>query len=177
MKISAKVIKLIFFQSPSDQYLATNQANSLLVNKVELNCNFSVICINIRSLNNLKIFSKLESLLSSLTFSPSVIAITETWLKPNQTGPFTGLPGYIFVSNSRRQTHGGEIGFFIRENLVYTLRQDTSIMNEKVFESLFIDIKFKNKTITCGCIYRAPCNDVISNSDFLRTLESTLLKV
>ena len=47
-------------------------------------------------------------------------------------------------------------------------------MEEKIFESLFIDVKFKNKTITFGCIYRAPCNDIISHSSFLDILNNTL---
>ena len=47
-------------------------------------------------------------------------------------------------------------------------------MEEKFFESLFIDVKFKNKTNTFGCIYRAPCNDIISHSSFLDILNNTL---
>ena len=47
-------------------------------------------------------------------------------------------------------------------------------MEEKIFESLFLDIKFKNKTITVGCIYRAPFNDAASNSAFVNELKLTL---
>ena len=50
-------------------------------------------------------------------------------------------------------------------------------MEEKNFESLFIDVKFKNKTITFGCIYRAPCNDIISHSSFLDILNNTLKSI
>ena len=60
-------------------------------------------------------------------------------------GPFTKLPGYAFVSNSRHQNHGSGVCFFIRKNLVYTISQHLNLMNEKVFESLFIDIKLKNR--------------------------------
>ena len=50
-------------------------------------------------------------------------------------------------------------------------------MEKKIFESLFIDVKFKNKTITFGCIYRAPSNDTVSNSSFLDILNNTLKRV
>ena len=35
-------------------------------------------------------------------------------------------------------------------------------MNEKYFESIFITIQFKNKSIICGTIYRSPQNDKLS---------------
>ena len=50
-------------------------------------------------------------------------------------------------------------------------------MEEKIFESLFIGYKFKNKTITFGCIYRAPCNNVVSHSSFLDYLNNILNRI
>ena len=49
-----------FFQNVDDQYLSSKDANSLLFNTFNENCNFSILCLNIRSLCNLKNFSKLE---------------------------------------------------------------------------------------------------------------------
>ena len=100
-----------FFQNVDDQYLSSKDANSILFNTSNENSNFSVLCLNIRSLSNLKIFSKLEGLLSSLTLAPSLIAITETWLKPNYSESIVNLPGYSFISNPRIQTQGGGVGF------------------------------------------------------------------
>ena len=65
-----------FFQNVYDQYLSSKDAKSLLFNNFNENKNFSVLCLNIRSLSNLKNFSKLEGLLSSLTLAPSLIAVT-----------------------------------------------------------------------------------------------------
>ena len=150
----------------------------LLFNNFNENSNFSVLCLNIRSLSNLKIFLKLEGLiLSSLTSAPSLIAVTETWLKPNYSESIINLPGYSFISNPRIQTQGGGVGFYMKENLVYSTRLDLNKMEEKFFESLFIDVKFKNKTITFGCIYRSPCNDIISHSFFLDILNNTLKRI
>ena len=104
--------------------------------------------------------------MSSLTLAPSLIAVTETWLKPNYSKSIITLPSYSFISNPRIQIQGGAVGFYVKENLVYLTRLDLNRMEEKIFKSLFIDVKLKNKTITFGCIYRAPCNDIVSNSFF-----------
>ena len=49
-------------------------------------------------------------------------------------------------------------------------------MNEKYFESIFITIHFKNKSIICGTIYRSPRNDKfffdIFNDYLLQTLNA-----
>ena len=50
-------------------------------------------------------------------------------------------------------------------------------MEEKTFESIFVDIEFKNKVITCGTIYRAPFNDNNSHCNFLNYLDLTMKKV
>ena len=45
-----------FFHNVDDQYLSSKDANSLLFNSFNENSNFSVLCLNIRSLSNLKNF-------------------------------------------------------------------------------------------------------------------------
>ena len=125
-----------------DQYLSSKDAKSLLFNTSNENSNFSVLCLNIRSLSNLKNFSKFEELLSSLTLAPSLIAVTKTWLKPNYSESIVNLPGYSFISNPRIQTQGGGVGFYVKDNIVYSTRLDLNKMEEKFFESLFIDLKF-----------------------------------
>ena len=105
--------------------------------------------------------------MSSLTLAPSLIAVTETWSKPNYSDSITNLPGYSFISNPRTQIQGGGVEFYVKENLVCSTRLDLNRMEEKFFESFFFDVKFKNKTVTFGCIYRAPCNDIVPNSTFL----------
>ena len=63
---------------------------------------FSSIGINIRSLSNTKNFAKLQAFIDSLCFSPSVIAINETYLRDNEPGPHCNLSGYMFISNCRK---------------------------------------------------------------------------
>ena len=85
----------------NDRYVTSSKAHTNLLNDINNSSdnNFTAISLNIRSLNNYKNLAKLEGLLSSLAFKPSLIAVTETWLKPNQSGPHTNLQDYIFISN------------------------------------------------------------------------------
>ena len=87
----------------NDRYVTSSKAHTNLLNDINNSSdnNFTAISLNIRSLNNYKNLAKLEGLLSSLAFKPSLIAVTETWLKPNQSGPHTNLQDYIFISNPR----------------------------------------------------------------------------
>ena len=121
--------------------------------------NFTAISVNIRFLNNYKNFAKLESLISALTFKPSIIAVTKTWPKPDQLQCHTNLSNYTFLSNPTSKYHGGAVAFCIRDDIEYTHRIDLDIMNEKIFESIFVDIKFQDKVITCGNIYRSRRNN------------------
>ena len=92
-----------------DQYLSSKDADSLLFNTFSENSNFLVLCLNIRSLSKVKNFSKLEGLFSSLTLAPCLIAVIETWLKPNYSESLINLPGYSFIFNSRIQIQGGGV--------------------------------------------------------------------
>ena len=130
--------------APSDKRLPMH----VLCDKECSDNNFIALCINIRSIVNHKNFAKLEGLLSSLSVKPSIIAVTETWLKPAQTGFHINLPGYTFLSNPRIYHRRGGVAFYIRNNLTYTHRMDVNVMNEKIIGALYIDIKLKEKTIT-----------------------------
>ena len=125
----------------NDHYISCNDVADLLPNKNDPDANFTVLSLNIRSIINSNNFTKLESLVSSLSVQPSLIALTETWLRPNQLGSFANLPGYIFISNSRTKYKGGGVAFYLKDNLTYSLRLDLNIMEEKIFESIFVDIR------------------------------------
>ena len=166
-----------FTVTSNTQYVRANLVEKSLIHDFSSHFNFTAISVNIRSLNNYKNFAKLESLLSALTFKPSIIAVTETWLKPDQLGPHINLFHYTFLSNPRSKYRGGGIAFYIRDDIEYTYRIDLDIMNEKIFESIFVDIKFQDKVITFGNIYRSPCNNGIAQKMFLADLDDNLRKI
>ena len=69
---------------------------------------------------------------------------------------------------------GGGVAFYIKNNLQFTVIDELSIVNEKVFESIFVKIELKHDTITCGTIYRSPMTDSTSNQQFISNLSSVL---
>ena len=72
--------------------------------------------MNCRSLptkcENIKIF------LSTLTYQPLVIALSETWLTESQES-YYNISGYSLVSRPRLGKRGGEVGFYLSNNTQY----------------------------------------------------------
>ena len=132
------------------------------------------MCINVRSLVNSRNFNKFKSLITVLANKPDIIAINETWEKHDLFGEYRNLSGYTYISNPRLKSKGGGVGLYIKDKLVLSLNSDLTIMNEKYFESIFITIQFKNKSIICGTIYRFPQNDKLSFDIFNNYLLQTL---
>uniref|UniRef100_UPI000521885F uncharacterized protein LOC104265527 n=1 Tax=Ciona intestinalis TaxID=7719 RepID=UPI000521885F len=140
-----------------------------------------------RSLANPNNFAKLEALIASLNFKPDIVSITETWIVENQPGHYNNLQGYSFISNNRSKYRGGGVGLYIKSNLNFHIKQCTSIMEEKIFESLFVtleDISFnttsnssQSSSLICGVIYRSPGIDPKSNLEFRTHLSSVLDKL
>ena len=134
-------------------------------------CNsFLIICVNIRSLSNPLNFSKLESFVHNLNPKPDIIAVTETWIQNNSSGPYCYLENYNFISNSRKVAKGGGVGLYIKNCHKFNLIDELTIMNEKIFESIFIKIQLHNENLFCGNIYRSPSNDNHLNEKFLNNL-------
>ena len=135
------------------------------------------MCINIRSLLNPNNFNKLECLLSIHEINPHVVTFNETWGKPNTIGQHQKLNDYIYLSNPRQQHKGGGVAMYIKKNLIFDTCSDLCIMDEKIFESIFIDIHFENKVVTCGTIYRSSNKDTKSLNKFFQHLNQVLKKL
>ena len=129
--------------SLNDTYFTTQEVNQSF-NKNE-NKTFFTMCLNIRSLVNPHNFNKLECLISKLQIKPHIIAINETWEKPSSSRQYRNLNGYNFISDPRLKSKDAGFGMYIKNTLVFSLCSELSIMKEKVFESLFIKVHFKNK--------------------------------
>ena len=50
-------------------------------------------------------------------------------------------------------------------------------MDEKIFESLFINLKMEGESFLRGTIYRSPANDAMSNEKFRIKLQNCLSKI
>jgi len=91
-------------------------------------------------------------------------------------GIHINLVDYTFISNSRLKCRGGGVGMYINNLLSFTVRDDLNIMDEKIFESLFIEVEYNKCTIICGVIYRAPINDSKNHKLFIKHLTEILNK-
>ena len=119
-----------------------------------INTSFSALNCNIRSLQ--ANFDNFCCMLTDLNLMFSAIGLSETKIKVNQDPLLnTQIPGYIFVSQPTLSNAGG-VGFYIRNDLSYIIRNDFSISNPD-FQSLWIEIQSKtNSNMICGVIYRHP---------------------
>ena len=169
-------VETTLFPSDGIKYITSDSAFSFQQFEFN-NHNFTALSLNIRSINNYKNFAKLEALLSSLNFSPTIISVSETWLRQSHSSCQPILPGYTFVTNSRSRHRGGGVGFFVHSKVKFSIRSDLNIMVEKIFESLFIDVQIGPKTLTCGTIYRSPSRNQDAHSSFINLLTSTLTKI
>ena len=132
---------------------------------------FPILSMNVRSIVNRKNFTNFEAFLSNLPVKPMIIALCETWITESSMGPYSRIKGYKFVKSNRQKVPGGGVAFYIAEHLHHTKIESVSIMKEKIFESLFLNIDIDGKSIICGSLYRSPN----SNDDsFIENLEYVL---
>src|SRR5882757_565877 len=80
-----------------------------------------ILHANCRSLN--KNFKSLLNLLHIASKNLTAIAVTETWLIPENLDLFN-IDGYTFVANSRTDRSGGGVGIFINNVFEYRVLPD-----------------------------------------------------
>ena len=115
-----------------------------------------------------KYHDDLELILSLIKTKFQIIGITEHKIRDTIPIANINLAGYHdFIYNPTQTTHGGT-GFYVKDSLVYKLRNDLLLIppNPGDFESTFIEIIIPNKrNLVLGCIYRHP-SSIIRIKDF-----------
>ena len=160
----------------NEQYVEISSTNCLAFNN-SLDETFSIMCVNVRSLVNSSNFSKFEGLIFGLSFKPDAICVTETWIQPFSSGQYRNLNGYKFVSNCRKLCKGGGVAMYVKSWIDFNTNDELTVMQEKIFESIFINIRLKSHNILCGTLYRSPTNDTTENDSFLRALKDCVGKL
>ena len=116
---------------------------------------------NIRSIRN-KLASCLEFCKDK---NANLIAVTETWLRPEDTESFISSitpPGYKFSHVPQNVKKGGRVSFFIKGDLSF---EQVLKNNYQVFESTSIQISTEGaKDVIFQVVYRPP---KFSKSQFL----------
>jgi len=143
----------IDFEFNNEAYVLSNDIDSYCSDiDVSAANYFNLLGLNVRSLKNTINFSKLESLMFSLSLKPSIIGVSETWITPTSSGAYNNLENYSFISNHRLTRSGGGVGFYILKSINFSVNSELSIMNEGIIETLFIEIVIANKRTYVGVI-------------------------
>ena len=150
----------------SSQYYSEH-AFTEVINSQHSNYSFSTLHMNIRSIpQNLP---HLEILLQQLNRPFSVIAITETWLHPNNAH-LHSLPNYKHEFICRTKGRGGGVSLFIHESIPYKCRPNLTRINESI-ESIFVEIESQSNNLLLGATYRPPRGNI---EDFTESLLALL---
>ena len=120
---------------------------------------FSFVHYNIQSIKN-----KVD-LLSIELRAFDIISLTETWLNDESEVPETLFENfkhpYTYI---RTNQVGGGISVYVKNSIFSTRRPDLEVRGPH--ESVWIELKIKNKTILFGTFYRPP-NCSIDSWDFI----------
>ena len=113
------------------------------------------LSINIQSLmskiDNLK---ALISQCSNNNVSIDVIAIQESW--KIHYPELIQIPGYNFFHQDRSKSNGGGVGFYIKQSYPTITLPNLSPFNEKIFETLTLEVTINKKKYLLSNIYRSP---------------------
>ena len=135
---------------------------------------FSIIHSNIRSAK--KNIDNFDNYISNLKCSFSIIALTETWLCDDNIDLYS-IKGYKSVNSTRLGKRGGGVSLHIRDDILFTSRDDLSVNND-IIESSFIEISkselCNEHDIILGVIYRPPNTNVNAFNDIMSGILSTL---
>ena len=129
--------------------------------------NFSLLHVNARSLP--KNYDHFCTLLDSLEFNFSIIAVSETWFKSNTNVNIYNVKDYSFVHMCRPDRIGGGVGLYVRNGFHYKLRNDLSCITSNS-EMVFIELTQNNKSIIVACVYRPPNSDIFHFNSSLREI-------
>ena len=134
----------------------------------------NVLHLNIRSLaakydQLLNIIKNLENDNCQLDF----IMLCETWLN-DVNGNLFNIDGYTKIEKHRKSRIGGGVAIYALNKYKVKLREDLSIFEEGVLESLFIETKIGHKSFVLGEVYRIPNTD---QEFFINTYENIITKI
>ena len=148
-------------ESLKSSYYDTNEFNAAKFPKDA----FSLIHLNTASLQ-LHI-DDIKTLLSTIENEIDVLCFTESKLKQN-ANIITNIeiPGYTYFHTNTLTDFGGTI-IYVKSHFSPKLLPEFSKSVEGNFESTFIEIKNKNKSLVIGTIYRHPKADDSFLNEFL----------
>jgi len=95
-----------------------------------------------------------------------IVALTETWLRPDVTDSVVEIPGFSFIRHDR-PTHGGGVAMYIRESIQFQVI-DSTILD--YLEQLWITLVIDCVSVAIGVVYRPCGSDLSSFLDFFQNI-------
>ena len=129
-------------------------------NSVQMTDGVSVLQLNCRSVASN--FTKITSFVEISKKYPSVVAVSETWLRDGDE-VFYNLPGYRFVSKPRLNKRGGGVGLFIQSSFstMYCLTGIVFCMTVSLLPILNLFLPQQCQSNNCKSFYRPPNMNIV----------------
>jgi hypothetical protein len=138
-------------------------------NYSESSSDLTLIHTNIQSFFGEDHHDQFCTLMGSLNVSFDILCFSETWLKEN-TKDLISFPNYRPFHLTRERCRGGGVSVFVSDRCNSSIALNGCRCNANI-EALFVDIKYCNKNITVGVVYKSPLAD---NTLFLSELEQLI---
>ncbi len=161
-------------------FFITSNGSSSPYDITNINCTYSaideciknennyltVLSLNVQSLNSK--FSEIKDMIyemHSLGSAPDVICLQELWQVPDSS--LFKINGYQELQFRLRadNVQGGGVGIFVRNGLNFVIEPVLSIFQDRILETLFIEIATVNKKVILGSVYRPNSHPTISSGD------------
>ena len=130
-----------------------------------------VACHNINILLNK--LAQLKLFLVNDSPSLDVYCMSETFLTETINDSYICIDGYTFVRKDRLNKKEGGLIMYARDGISYKRRKDL----EGPIETVCIEIKYSNRSISLTSVYRPPNNDSDSIQHWLSNMEESMYKI
>ena len=136
----------------------------------------TVLHLNIQSLPAK--FDKLKLLITEINnqnIKLDFILLCEAFLMDINANQYN-IPGYNLLYKNRTTSNRGGVAIYINSKYTYISRDDISINEPGIFESIFVEIKSNKSNMLIGEIYRIPNTNELSSISKYNTIANKLQK-
>ncbi|XP_013174571.1 PREDICTED: RNA-directed DNA polymerase from mobile element jockey-like, partial [Papilio xuthus] len=85
-----------------------------------------------------------------LNYSPDIVALNETWLKPGEEAAAPAIPSYKFLHKARQGKKGGGVGFYVRQGITSKVQKHPT----SKLEQFWLEVQLQGSSLAVGTAYR-----------------------
>ena len=105
-----------------------------------------------------------------------IMGICETFLSSDQSLSAFSFPGYDFEVRNRSTMNRGGLGFLIKKNMKYMVREDLGVWIEGKIESFCLELEIEKRKVLISVVYKPPSarlDEFVAGFDELMRLVSS----